>query len=545
MPRQFSGGSFIQNFLDRDEIQVLRFAILGSDGQNVCGTVENDLGETEPVPCDFIEGASPVTGETLNWAAFLQDSSDILPNLTVNAGIRYEEQRLRYSQELQNTTDPVTGDELGTNALVLRNNWAPRAGVIWDWTKEGRSKVFGSWGRFYQNVPMRINERAFGGETTVTQRFDAAQCGDEDIPNIGGRSGTGCNPMDTPQNGTNLFGVGVLIAPGVRAQFLDEFTVGTEYEVLEDLVVGVTYRDRRLGRVIEDVSVDGAATYIIANPGEADDSELDALEARINSLDMDDPARARLQGQLDQFRRVETGFPKAQRNYQAIEFRVNRRFSRNFFLQGSYTFSRTDGNFPGLFSPDTGQLDPNITSQFDLIELLANRSGRLPQDRPHLFVLDAFYQHDLPAQWGAIGGGVSVRAGSGTPVDALGRHFLYGRREAYLLPRGAFGRTRFQERVDLRGIYRKPIDKGRYEISAFVDVFNVINDQHEVLNDEEYTVDESNPIVGGSEEDLVFLKRTEANGTETSEAVTRKLNFGNTTARSAPLQVRFGLRFTF
>jgi len=545
VPRQFSGGVFYQNLVDRDQINAVRFAVLGPEGQNICDQVQDDFGNTVDVPCDFVEGARPVTGETLNWSFFAQDSWDILPNLTVNAGIRYEEQRLRYSKELQNTTDPVTGDELGTNALVLRNNWAPRAGVIWDWTKEGRSKVYGSWGRFYQNVPMRINERSFGGETTVTQRFNASQCGDSDIENIGGRSGNGCDPMDTPQNGTDLFGVGVIIAPGVRAQFLDEFTVGTEYEVFEDLVVGISYQDRRLGRVIEDVSVDGAATYIIANPGEVDQGRLDDLQAQIDALPMDDPARARLQGQLDQFRLVGTSFDEAQRNYQAIQLKVEKRFSRNLFLQGSYTWSRTRGNFPGLFSPDTGQLDPNITSQFDLIELLANRDGVLPQDRPHLFNLDAFYQYELPDTWGALGGGVRARVGSGTPIDSLGRHFLYGRREAYLLPRGAFGRTEFQHRVDLRAQYTKPLDKGRYELSAFIDFFNVVNNQGEILVDEEYTVDESNPIVGGEEEDLVFLKRTQPNGEESADPVVRKLNFGNTTTIAAPFAMRFGLRFTF
>ena len=31
------------------------------------------------------------------------------------------------------------------------------------------------------------------------------------------------------------------------------------------------------------------------------------------------------------------------------------------------------GNFPGLYSPDSGAILPNITAQYDLYELLANR----------------------------------------------------------------------------------------------------------------------------------------------------------------------------
>ena len=32
----------------------------------------------------------------------------------------------------------------------------------------------------------------------------------------------------------------------------------------------------------------------------------------------------------------------------------------------SYTYSKSKGNYPGLFSTETGQLDPNITSLYDL-----------------------------------------------------------------------------------------------------------------------------------------------------------------------------------
>ena len=96
-------------------------------------------------------------------------------------------------------------------------------------------------------------------------------------------------------------------------------------------------------------------------------------------------------------------------------------------MQGSYTYSRTTGNFPGLFSPDNGQVDPNISSQYDLIELLANRDGPLPQDRPHYFKLDGYYTFDLKKA-GEITTGVRFRALSGIPIDALGAHYLYGSR---------------------------------------------------------------------------------------------------------------------
>ena len=49
--------------------------------------------------------------------------------------------------------------------------WAPRVGLLYDWTKEGRSKIYAHWGRFYESIPMDINDRSFGGEVTYEQLF--------------------------------------------------------------------------------------------------------------------------------------------------------------------------------------------------------------------------------------------------------------------------------------------------------------------------------------------------------------------------------------
>jgi len=67
--------------------------------------------------------------------------------------------------------------------------------------------------------------------------------------------------------------------------------------VLDDLKVGVSYQNRVLGRVIEDVSTDGANTYIIANPGEWSQTEENRLNDLIAHTDNAD-ARTRLTNQL-------------------------------------------------------------------------------------------------------------------------------------------------------------------------------------------------------------------------------------------------------
>jgi hypothetical protein len=507
----------------------------------------------ESLRCDFL-GPTDVEGNTLNWATYLRDSWQILPNLTFNAGIRYEEQRLRYARALQQTPDPYTQELRGKNAMTMKNMWAPRIGLLYDWTKEGRSKVYGSYARFYESIPMDINDRSFGGETLLIRHYDqGAQCGLPDST-IGAPSGPACPEGDPGDLGDEVFGgSGVLVAPGVRPQYLDEFIIGSEYEVLEDLKVGIALKRRTLGRVLEDVSVDSAQTYILANPGEFPEGEEEALEEEIASLmAAGDVAEAtRKQGQLDQFRGIR-GFDKPRRDYNALELTTQKRFSKNFFMQGSYTYARTLGNFPGLFSADNGQVDPNITSQYDLIELLANRDGPLPQDRPHSFKLDSYYIWKLDDWFGGnnlgdVTTGGRFRAGSGGVKDALGRHYLYGFDESFLLPRGEMGRNDFAWNIDTHLGYGRDLGHGM-KIDVFTDLYAVeylFMKEHVGAVDETYTFDNANPVVGGTYSDLIWVKRQDTGGLETDDPVRRNRNFQNVAGRYQPFYVQIGARLSF
>ena len=548
--RIYSGGVFYNNYLaPYNQVNAWRYVQLKPpDSTDPRFDDEcRDSDSMETWECDFLANGAGVQGETLNWSAYARDSWQVMPNLTMNYGMRYEEQRLRFAEELQGTTDPFTGRDLGKNAMLMRNMWAPRVGLLYDWTKEGRSKVYGHWGRFYESIPMDINDRSFGGETSYLQSFDAAtQCGGQE-PGYGGPSGAGCtaDPANAGNLGETLFGSGVLVAPGIKAQYLDEYIFGVEYEVLEDLKLGLSYQNRSLGRVLEDVSTDGADTYILANPGEwsagEEENLIDQIAAANAAGDME--TADRLTNELDQFRGIRV-FDKPRRDYNAIQLTATKRFSRSFFLQASYTYSRTRGNFPGLFSADNGQVDPNITSQYDLIELLANRDGPLPQDRPHYFKIDGYYIYELPGAAGAVTSGTRIRALSGTPIDALGAHNLYGFGESFLLPRGAMGRTDFDYGIDLHLAYSRKLGKGM-ELEVFTDLYNVLNSQGTFSVDEDYTFDSVNPIVGGEYEDLIWAKAQTGSGGEQSAPVTRNRNFQNVSSRYSPFEARFGMRLTF
>ncbi|MCE9571884.1 MAG: TonB-dependent receptor [Deltaproteobacteria bacterium] len=560
--RLFSGGAAMTNYLDRSQVYVYRWVQLKPADStedrydNMCandggGSAGMAGGKTQ-YQCDFLQGTqnypgTNVEGNTLNWSAYLRDSYQPVPNLTLNLGLRYEEQRMRYAKALQNTIDPLTQESLGKNAMTLKGMIAPRLGALYDWTKEGRSKIYGHWGRFYENVPMDINDRSFGGEVSYRQVYGATDCSSTVDGSIGGVDGNNCLTTTKGATSDRLFGAsGVLVAPGIKAQYMDEIILGVEYELMDDFKLGVSFQNRKLGRVIEDVSTDGANTYIIANPGEITDGDLADLERRIANTD-DATEKARLTEQRDLFKGVRI-FDKPKRDYNALQFTLTRRFAKNLYIQGSYTYSRIKGNYPGLISYDNGQIDPNISSQYDLIELLSNRNGPLPQDRPHYIKLDGYYTFDLKKA-GKLTVGTRIRALSGIPRNVLGGHYLYGPDESFILPRGQIGRTSFDHGVDVHIGYARDLKKGM-NLELYGDIFNLYNRQGEAGADDtygsaRYANNNVNPIVGGTYEDLIWARSVADNGTEQNVPLIRNKNFGNTTARYAPLSVRFGMRLTF
>jgi outer membrane receptor protein involved in Fe transport len=578
--RLYSGGNFIQNIVGQ-EIDVYRWVKLGGNMAQVSNpdpTFFNQLCTTPPPAggggimnksltfyCAYLSGVpgsqgTQIHGETLNWAGYARDSWQPKPNITINAGIRYEEQYLRYASFLQNSHDPLTNDKLGANAMQLKGNWAPRIGISWDPTKEGRSKLYASWGRFYEAIPMDINERSFGGEVSQLKRFSPGQCGMID-PRIGQQNGINC-PATMPGGiaADTLVGAsGELIEPGISAEYMDEIIAGAEFEVLDDLKLGIAYQHRAFGRIIEDVSTDGANTYIIANPGEFSSVEENKLVSQINATD--DPAlKAHLQHELDLYKGIRN-FDHGIRNYDALQFTLTRRFSKKLYVQASYTYSRTIGNYPGSISYQNGQVDPNISSQFDLIELLANRYGPLPQDRPHYIKLDGYYTFDMKKA-GDLTVGIRLRALSGVPINALGAHYLYGPNESYLLPQGSAGRTDFDHGLDVNLIYGKRLPRKNMKVEGILTFFNIYNRQGTFNVDNTYaesfrltpgaqsaTAQYVNPISGGSYDDLIWSKVIVVDRSgqpqQTAQPIGRNANFKNTASRYAPEAIRVAFRLTF
>ncbi len=323
---------------------------------------------------------------------FIQDSWSVMDKVTVNAGIRYD------AQYLYNTHD-----QLG---LALPNQWSPRLGFIWDPTQAGRSRIFGSYARYYQSVPLDMADRALSGEPDLNQATRlAADCDPRDPIQAKGRCLDPAvlmpeNTPDDPNQKYQLHAGTTPVDPDLKPSSVDEIVLGVEYEVIKSRL-GLTYTRRRLNNIIEDMSRDEATTYFIGNPGKG----------------------------------IAKDFPEAIRDYDAFTLHFSRSFQQHWLAEASYTLSWLEGNYSGLFRPETGQLDPNITADFDLQSLLPNQIGPLPGDRRHQLKLFAAKDWVL-GQYHSVLTGIGARATSGGPTNYLGSHALYGPNEVFILRTG-------------------------------------------------------------------------------------------------------------
>lgn len=455
---------------------------------------------------------------TQNYAAFfVQDEWKVGNSLTIRPGVRYEQEKLS-----------------GTlvNDFTLKNNWAPRIGVVWDPTRAGKGKVFGNFGRYYARVPNDLAARALSSDSLLSaDYFDAALT--QPIPNGVVTS--------TPDGGTTtthftLLGGGAdTIDPNAKLSYYNELVLGTEYTIRGGVQAGVRYVHRGIGRVLEDVQnypieavglgIGGAATadYLLTNPG---------------------PQTPVVQ----YFEGATVAFEAPVHDYNAVEFTANKRLRDRWSLTSSYRWSRLRGNFEGFFRNDNGQSDPGISSLYDYptndptyatlgkavlgfngdIRFLgAAGNGPLPLDRTHDIKLYGSYAFE-----NRLNVALGLELESGAPLTAFAAHPVYGGGgEIPLTPRGAGfqtsdgfrTRTPWTRPVNAQVSYRLPLGARALVVSA--DVFNLFNTQtvldYDSFSDLQFGV--SNPDFG----------LAGASGVVAGQQFT------------TPRQIRLGARFTF
>lgn len=394
-------------------------------------------------------------------AIFVQDSWSPVKNLTLNLGARFEKENV----------PAFNADQGGTE---INFNWmdkfAPRLGFSWDVRGNGKLKVHGFFGRFYDRFKYELPRGSFGGDTFLRDYF--VILGANPSPFFYTRTYALANAYRQNNFRVNSNAPGVnLVDPDLKAVRQTEYAVGFEYGLSKDFVLAGRYFRKNLDRTIEDVGVPdalGNETYYIANPG---------FGIVQQSLISGVPPT-----------------PKAIRQYDAMEIRLDKRFSNDFFFNANYTYSRLYGNYGGLASSDeAGRNSPNVNRVFDLpfepfTPAGVENLGLLPTDRPHVFKFSGGYNlnwrnlfNGKMDKFGANSTNFSIftTLQSGTPVTS--RVDLLDVATVVLNERGDLGRTSKFTQTDFAVSHQYQFGRdNRFRLAFDLNILNLFNERNEM-----------------------------------------------------------------
>jgi carboxypeptidase family protein len=412
--------------------------------------------------------------ESKNTGLFIQDSWTTLNDrLTLNIGVRSEEEKVpayNYGQGV-----PITG-KYAIN-FPYKDKLAPRLGFSYDILGNGRSKAYGSYGKFYDITKMEMPRGSFGGEKWILwpfslDSFDWTQwdkCTNVTndpavIPKCPGMTlqGGGVN-LRNSANSADLN----LVDPNLKPMEQREISLGYQHELSPTMAAGFRYVNKHLVRAIEDVGVhiflpSGSETeeFFIANPGEGVAQKILEKTGCTTCPAM----------------------PRAKRDYQGYEFEFTKRFTRNWSAHLSYVYSKLEGNYSGLANSDeaagsgTARRSPNVNRIFDSLFMLFDQNGRevegnLGGDRPHQAKAQVAYQFPFGTTLG-----VNEYYYSGVPGTTEMR---FQGAPLFAFNRGDLGRTPNITQTDLN--IQHELRLGRYGVSLGAIVLNLF-DQKGVMN---------------------------------------------------------------
>lgn len=396
----------------------------------------------------YVTGRTRTVGgvfKSANEAFYVQDAWSLFDNrLNLNIGVRND----RFAN---NTADDVVYYKSG-------NQWAPRFSFTFDPTGTKRTKVYGSFGRYFLPIVANTNVRLAGAELDYTRYNLVAGVNPNGSPILGAPvlgfadagkcPDTGLMNCDIVSDGTAA-DPSALVSQTLKPQSVDEFVLGVETQLGERVRVGVFGQYRKLNDSLEDIAIDKAVIdyctanklsgcgdlwtgfhqYVLANPGRDATIQLQELipgETKYRTVN---------------FTAAQLGYPKAERTYKAITATFDREFDGTWGLSASYTWSDSKGNIEGGIRSDNGQTDSGLTTAFDQPGLTNGTYGPLPGDATHKFKVFGSY---APTKWLTLG--VQGQAISPRKFGCIGRVPVSV--DAFA---GAYGAAGFYCNVDASG----------------------------------------------------------------------------------------------
>lgn len=415
------------------------------------------------------------------YAYYLEDRWQLTNNWLLTLGVRNE--------NFQNfNSDNIVYVE-------QKDQWAPRLGVSWDVFGDSSLKAFANAGRYHLAMPNNVALRGAAGSTYTTEFFAF-----EGIDPITGVP-TGLRPLgDGPYSSNNEYGQApdpaTVAATNLKSHYQDEFVVGMEKVLTDNLVFGARYVYRDLKSAIDDTcDFRPARDWALDNGYSEDDAWAfaEALEnCRLFNPGADNTFRfADANGDLQTLNisNAYFKFPALKRIYQGVDLFLEHAFDGTWYYRLDYTWSKNYGNAEGQLKSDVGQGDVSQTMDWDHLELMEHSNGDLPNDRRHYLKAYGYWQ--LTPEWRMS---ATLTSRSGRPkncfgiyngpsldvndefrdmVEYGGPYYFYCNGQPS--PRGSAGRLPWETKLDLGVNYAPAFADNKLQFG--VDVFNVTNSQ--------------------------------------------------------------------
>ncbi|HSF20042.1 MAG TPA: TonB-dependent receptor [Vicinamibacteria bacterium] len=414
------------------------------------------------IPSFAVLSNSPVTEEELTrtWAIFLQDNWTIGQRLTLNLGVRIDS----INGIVPEQTSPA-GTWIGErnqprlDGLPGWTNVAPRLGFAYDLFGDSRTAIKGAYGRYYVQtgtlISQTLNRNGFSEVRPTWRDLDGnlritpGPCG-----NITCSAELGTIPAFPTSNTT--------YDTSSKRPFDDEFSIGVDHSLTNNLAVSATYFHRRHPYGLGIINLARPSTAYTPVERQFTNPSGQVESVTVYSLD---------RALLTQSQRSITSSDVLNSSYNGFNVNVNKRFSDRWQILGGMTFSSNKGFYhTGILTDGNG---------FDL----NNPNSYIGRENSAIF-------NDVPFQLNLAGSylfpkdvlvALKYTASSGTPLlRQLSVRGLTQTETVYVAPRGE-DRTEFVSQfVDVRLSKRFPIGN-RARLEGIVDLFNILNANH-VLN---------------------------------------------------------------
>ena len=345
----------------------------------------------------------------------------------------------------------------GQNIFTFDWEFAPRLSAAYDLLGDGRQKVFGFYGRYYD--PIRNNMTNFAGTLSGFVREEQVFLTDQWV---------------TYRTRGGLVQQDAFFAPTTQTPYTDDLSFGYQVDLGRNMAVESTYTYRRTRDILEDydlalfaLNAAGGTDY----PGPIDDPQ--SLW-----LGLDYFGYAQNPGSNFVIATLNDG----KRNYQGLDLVFRKRHSNNWQLLGSYTYNWAKGN---------SNSDSNADFQGDVLfldPLAPDSYKRLPGTIPHVFKVAGSYMWPIGIELGGafrynsgtIASKTFLAQGRNLPIEVDDPYEFAGINEFWLAP-DAVGSLQNPgwAQLDLRAQYRRRLTPA-LGAEFFVDIFNVFNNQDSI-----------------------------------------------------------------